>query len=160
MERYSSMKLEMLGMKWAITEKFRDYLLGSNFVVFTDNNPLAHLKSAKLGAVEQRWVGALSVFDFEVKYKPGAANKAADGLSRRPHPTNEEPHASEACCQTVGVTRLPNCLKHTHAHVNATQCETARKDGKEGDTCGTPAPFPKYTREQLNTFQQRDPAIR
>ena len=57
MERYSSMKLELLGMKWVVTKKFCDYLLGSKFVVFTDNNPLAHLKSAKLGDVEQCWVG-------------------------------------------------------------------------------------------------------
>ena len=28
---YSSMKLEMLALKWAVTEKFRDYLLGSKF---------------------------------------------------------------------------------------------------------------------------------
>lgn len=39
---YSSMKLELLALKWAITEKFRGYLLGSKFVVLTDNNPLCH----------------------------------------------------------------------------------------------------------------------
>ncbi|PIK45975.1 hypothetical protein BSL78_17183 [Apostichopus japonicus] len=44
MESYSSMKLEMLGLKWAVTEKFREYLLGNTFTIFTDNNPLAHLK--------------------------------------------------------------------------------------------------------------------
>ena len=39
MNNYSSMKL--LALKWAVTEKFRDYLLGSRFVVYTDNNPLS-----------------------------------------------------------------------------------------------------------------------
>lgn len=48
---YSSMKLELLAFKWAVSEKFRGYLLGSKFVVFTNSNPLCHLKSAKLGAV-------------------------------------------------------------------------------------------------------------
>ena len=54
MQNYSSMKLELLALKWAVTEKFRSYLLGAEFEVFTDNNPLSHLQTAKLGAVEQR----------------------------------------------------------------------------------------------------------
>ena len=33
---YSSFKLEMLALKWAVTEKFRSYLLGSQFEVLTD----------------------------------------------------------------------------------------------------------------------------
>ncbi len=36
MENYSSMKLEMLALKWAVTEKLRDYLLGGKFIVYTD----------------------------------------------------------------------------------------------------------------------------
>lgn len=80
---YSSMKLELLALKWAVSEKFRGYLLGSKFVVLTDNNPLCHLQTAKLGAIEQRWVAQLSIFDFEVKYRPGSSNAAADALSRQ-----------------------------------------------------------------------------
>lgn len=41
MSNYSSMKLEFLALKWAMTEKFRDYLLGQKCMVFTDNNPLS-----------------------------------------------------------------------------------------------------------------------
>lgn len=80
---YSSMKLELLALKCAVAEKFRSYLLGSKFVVLTDNNPLCHLQTVKLGAIEQRWVAQLSVFDFEVKYRPGSSNAAADALSRQ-----------------------------------------------------------------------------
>ncbi len=80
---YSSMKLELLALKWAVVEKFRGYLLGSWFEVITDNNPLCHLQTAKLGAIEQRWVAQLSVFNFEVKYRPGKSNAAADALSRQ-----------------------------------------------------------------------------
>lgn len=53
---YSSFKLELLAMKWAVSEKFKDYLWGVKVVVVTDNNQLVHLQTAKLGAVEQRWV--------------------------------------------------------------------------------------------------------
>lgn len=52
-QNYSSMKLEILGLKWAVTEKFTEYLLGQKCLVYTDNNPLSHLQSAKLGTLEQ-----------------------------------------------------------------------------------------------------------
>ena len=39
MQNYSSMKLELLALYWAVTQKYRDLLLGSEFIVFTDNNP-------------------------------------------------------------------------------------------------------------------------
>ena len=81
---YSSFKLELLALKWAVTEKFKDYLTGAQFTVFTDNNPVAHLDTARLGAVEQRWVAQLASFTFDVKYRSGKSNANADALSRFP----------------------------------------------------------------------------
>ena len=43
---FSSFKIELLGLKWAVAEKFREYLIGSQCVVLTDNNPLAYLKTS------------------------------------------------------------------------------------------------------------------
>lgn len=83
MDNYSSMKLELLAVKWAVTEKFREYLLGNFFTLFTDNNPLCYIQTAKLGAVEQRWVSQLASFNFDVKYRPGRKNGNADALSRQ-----------------------------------------------------------------------------
>lgn len=77
-------KLELLALKWAITEKFKDYLTGAKFVVYTDNNPVAHLQTACLGAVEQRWVAQLASFDYQIKYSAGRENVNADALSRFP----------------------------------------------------------------------------
>lgn len=57
---YSSFKIEFLALKWAVTEKFHEYLLGSLFTVFPDSNPLAHLQTANLGSVEQRWEAKLA----------------------------------------------------------------------------------------------------
>ena len=86
MLNYSSMKLEFLALKWAMSEKFREYLLGHRCIVYTDNNPLSHLSSAKLGATEQRWAAQLASFDFELKYRSGRSNKNADALSRQHSP--------------------------------------------------------------------------
>lgn len=83
LSNYSFMKLEFLALKWAMTEKFREYLLGHKCVVFTDNSPLSHLTTAKLGATEQRWAAQLAVFDFEIRYRSGWSNKNADALSRQ-----------------------------------------------------------------------------
>lgn len=89
MSNYSSMKLEFLALKWAMTEKYREYLLGNKCVVYTDNNPLSHLTTAKLGALEQRWAAQLSSFDFSIKYRPGRTNGNADALSRQCQPLDQ-----------------------------------------------------------------------
>lgn len=84
--RYPAHKLEFLALKWAVTEKFQDYLYGSPFHVVTDSNPLTYiLTSAKLDATSYRWLAALSTFDFQLQYRAGKQNQDADGLSRRPH---------------------------------------------------------------------------
>lgn len=79
-------KLEFLAMKWAICERFRDYLYyAPSFVVYTDNNPLTYvLTTAKLNATMLRWVAELADFRFTIKYRPGKSNSDADGLSRMP----------------------------------------------------------------------------
>lgn len=63
--------------------KIREYLLGSKCTIYTDNNPLGHFQSLKLGATEQRWVAQLAAFDFTVHYRPGKNNANADSLSHQ-----------------------------------------------------------------------------
>ena len=45
-KNYPASKLEFLALKWAVTDKFSDYLYGTKFIVLTDNNPLTY-----------RWLG-------------------------------------------------------------------------------------------------------
>ncbi len=83
---YPAHKLEFLCLKWALTDKFKDYLYGNTFEVRTDNNPLTYVtKTAKLDATSHRWLAALSTFNFKLTYMSGRSNADADGLSRRPH---------------------------------------------------------------------------
>lgn len=82
-KNYPAHKLEFLALKWAVTEKFSDYLYGRKTTVFTDNNPLTYiLTTAKLDSTGHRWLAALSNFDLEICYRPGKNNSDADGLSR------------------------------------------------------------------------------
>lgn len=90
-KNYSAFKLEFLALKWAVTEKFADYLTNTRFTVYTDNNPLTHiLTSAKLDATGQRWASALGEFNFDLIYRAGVRNKDADGMSRYPHERVED----------------------------------------------------------------------
>ncbi|KAL1252190.1 hypothetical protein QQF64_019986 [Cirrhinus molitorella] len=83
MTNYSSIKLEFLALKWAMVEKCREFLeiLGHKCIVFTDNNSLNHLATAKLGATEHRWAAELAAFDSELRYRSGRCNGNADALS-------------------------------------------------------------------------------
>ena len=85
---YSSAKLELLALKRAVTEKFRDYLLGSKFTVYTDNNPLAYIQTSKLGALQIHWLSELAHFNFNIIYQSGKSKQAADALTlSMPHAT-------------------------------------------------------------------------
>ena len=59
------MMLEFLALKWAITDRFHEYLYGTTFDVYTDNNPLTYiLSTAKLDAMGHRWVASLGPYNF------------------------------------------------------------------------------------------------
>ena len=92
-KNYPAHKLEFLALKWAVCDKFHDYLYGSKFHVKTDNNPLTYVQTtAHLDATGHRWLAALSSYDFSISYKPGVTNQDADALSRLPedHKDNVE----------------------------------------------------------------------
>ena len=89
---YPAHKLEFLALKWAITDKFHDYLYGAQFEVFTDNNTLTYiLSTARLDATGHRWVAALSNYNLTLQYRSGKLNKDADALSRLPETPEVQP---------------------------------------------------------------------
>jgi len=79
-------------------EKFRSYLIGSHFIVYTDHSTLKHLlskKDAKLRLV--RWILLLLEFDCEIRDKKGSENVVADHLSRIIYSGEFESYISECC---------------------------------------------------------------
>ena len=80
---YPAHKLEFLALKWAVVMKFHEYLYGSTFDVYTNNNLLTYvLTTAKLDAASHRWVTSLANYNFRLHYRAGKTNIDADALSR------------------------------------------------------------------------------
>ena len=80
--RYSTIERECLGIIFGV-EKFKYYLLGSEFILETDHKPLVYIKSMKNANDRiMRWALALSVYRFRIVHLPGAENVGADYLSR------------------------------------------------------------------------------
>ncbi|KAK3741212.1 hypothetical protein QZH41_006221 [Actinostola sp. cb2023] len=175
---YSSMKLELLALKWAVTEKFRSYLLGSKFVVYTDNNPLKYLNTAKLGALEQRWAAQLALFDFTITFRSGKSNANANGLSRNPvgkepvvneedgytaiesilaQPTTTIPVELRYACVNSQSQEAQNNRIDTHRDIGLDRQVTHEKE-KESGVPATTA-FPSHSKAELTEMQNSDATI-
>ena len=89
---YPAHKLEHLTLKWAVVKKFHEYLYGSTFNVYTDNNPLTYvLTTAKLDAASHHWVTSLANYNFRLHYmsrKMGSLVQYQVSLS--PHSSSKE----------------------------------------------------------------------
>ncbi|KAA0033504.1 transposon Tf2-1 polyprotein isoform X1 [Cucumis melo var. makuwa] len=66
-------------------QRWHPYLLGTKFVVKTDQKSLKFLLEQRtIQPQYQKWVAKLLGYSFEVVYKSGLENKATDTLSRKP----------------------------------------------------------------------------
>ena len=81
---WSTYAKEMLAVVEAI-RVWRPYLLGQHFIIQTDQRSLKYLLEQRITTPEQqKWVAKLLGYDYEIQYRPGRENSAADALSRRP----------------------------------------------------------------------------
>lgn len=83
-ENYSATAKELLAIYFA-AKRFRPYLYGKPFTIYTDHEPLTKelkLTDATGRVTRQRLY--LEQYDFKIVYKKGKQNVVADGLSRIP----------------------------------------------------------------------------
>ncbi|UYV82478.1 hypothetical protein LAZ67_21002387 [Cordylochernes scorpioides] len=83
-QNYNISELECLAIIESV-EKFRIYLTGTKFTIFSDHHALQWLKSIKNPAGRLfRWSLRLSTYDYEIRYIKGTLQYEADLLSRNP----------------------------------------------------------------------------
>ena len=79
---YSTTEKELLAIVYAL-DKFRQYLLGSKVIVYSDHAALKYLLSKKDAKARLiRWILLLQEFNLEIRDKKGSENVVADHLSR------------------------------------------------------------------------------
>lgn len=75
---------ELLAIVYAV-QKWGAYLSHGHFIIKTDQKSIKFLLEQCLNTpFQQVWMSKLMGFDFEIQYKEGAENVAANALSRRP----------------------------------------------------------------------------
>jgi hypothetical protein len=64
-------------------KKWRTYLLGNTFIIYTDQRSLRELMTQIIQTPEQQfYLAKLLGYSYEIVYKPGPQNRVADALSR------------------------------------------------------------------------------
>ena len=123
---YSTHKLEFCALRWAVCDKFREYLCnGNRCMVYTDNNPLKHiLTKAKIDATSQRWCSDLADFNLTVNYKSGVSNVAADALSRLHEDDNQLDDANCYHKWCKDISRPVQCIQNKDVHAILSGCSS------------------------------------
>lgn len=80
---WSTYAKEMLAVVEAV-RTWKPYLLGQRFMIQMDQRSLKYLLEQKIATHDQQqWMVKLMGYDYEIQYRPGKENAAADALSRQ-----------------------------------------------------------------------------
>ena len=99
-KNYSTTKQELLACV-VFAQEFSHYLKGKEFKLRTDHSSLQWLYNFKNPTgMLARWLEILGNYHFQIVFRPGAQNAAADAMSRRPSPV------ADVACQTESCFRV------------------------------------------------------
>lgn len=114
----STYEKEMLAIVTTI-QKWRHYLGMNHFVVRTDHQALKYFLTRKVTTlIQKKWLTKLLRLDYEIQYKRGSENAAADSLSRR--------HNADNCSELIFIsqslpTRVEEIQESLHGDSQALQ---------------------------------------
>jgi hypothetical protein len=92
-------------------QKFRHYLLGGHFKMFTDQDKMKYLVNKPvLGGRIYRWILLFQEYDFEIIVKPERMNKGPNHLSRLEH--GEETTSLEDALLDAQLLEISNIDDH------------------------------------------------
>lgn len=112
MQLASAYEREMFAITTAV-KKWRHYLLGHHFRIFTDQKSLKGLLSQVIQTPAQhKWLTKLLGFDYEIIYTPGKSNVVADALSRVIEPPEAIFSAIFECQSLIGDQLRTFYLNH------------------------------------------------
>ena len=106
-KNYAQLEKEALSLVFGV-KKFHQYLYGRRFTLITDHKPLTTILGPKRGipslaaARLQRWALLLSAYDYAIQYKSTNHHCNADGLSRLPLPSADQPSGREVSVFNMG----------------------------------------------------------
>ena len=82
--RYCTTRKELLAVVYGL-KRFRQHLLGRDFIIRTDHAALAYLlKTPEPLGQQGRWLDLISEYSFTLRHRPGLSGRNADSMSRRP----------------------------------------------------------------------------
>ena len=119
-QRWPAHEQELYAIKLALG-KWRQYLWGQSFSVYTDNSACKwFLQTPQLNAKMARWLDYFSQFEFELFHRPGVENVVADCLSR---PPDEVPPPRDVATVSVDATHVDTSQSPSNSFVTAHSCE-------------------------------------
>ena len=105
-KRYSTADKELLGVYFPV-KKCEYYLIGHQYVVYTDHKPLVYLKAFKDTVNKRfRWIEYLESVNTVIRYIPSAENIISDYISSRNIKPNEVLKIIHACYLDLNLVTL------------------------------------------------------
>jgi transposase InsO family protein len=162
---WSTSEKEAWGVVYCL-DKLRCYLLGADFVVYTDHKPLLSLFTKQMRNTKiQRWGILFEEFGAKVKYRPGANNVRADMLSRIV--TDERVAVIDVSTEWVNLEKRECSEFHTYDELDKEALIREQRDefkeelekAGEPDSCYIIHDDILYSVSRTNKYEPRYPRI-